>query len=147
MLMIDDIDMKIVEELAKNARIRFKDLAKKIGLSDVATMKRVRSLEKSGVLIKYTTIFNPASIGYSTISYTGINVKPERLIDVINKLKEKSCVKYLAVTSGDHDIIAVIWARDYEELVRIHEEIGGIDGVVSVYPSIIAKIVKNEVYY
>lgn len=145
--MIDNTDLKIVEELLRNARIRFKDLAKKIGLSDVAILKRVRNLEKTGVLLKYTSIVNPTSIGYSTVSYTGINVKPEKMIDVINELKGRGCIKYLAVASGDHDIIAVIWARDYDELAFIHDEIRRIDGVVNVYPSIVTKIVKNEAYY
>lgn len=145
--MIDEIDLKIIKELLRNARATFKDIALKVGLSDVAVMRRIKKLENNGVILKYTAIVNPYEIGYSKISYTGINVKPERLIDVINILKTKEYVKYLAVTSGDHELIAVIWARNGDELVAIHDEIKRIDGVTHVYPAIVAHVVKNEMFY
>jgi len=144
---VDEINLKIIDELLKNARVKYNELAKKIRLSDVAIMKRVKNLERNGVVLKYTSIINPAKIGYNMVSYTGINVKPEKMIEIVDELKNWECIKYVAVTSGDHDIIAVIWARDYDELVNIHEKIKGLEGVVNVYPSIITKIVKNEAYY
>jgi len=55
-------------------------------------------------------------------------------------------VKYLAITSGDHELLAVIWARDGDELQKIHEEIRSIEGVVNIYPAILADIVKAEAY-
>lgn len=146
-VVIDDVDLKIINELLKNARIKYNELARKLGLSDVAVMKRIKSLEKNGAIMGYTAIINPALIGYNMVSYTGINVKPENMIGVINELKKRDCIKYVAVTSGDHDIMVVVWARDYDELVSIHEEIKRIEGVINVYPSIITKIVKNEAYY
>lgn len=145
--MVDEVDLRIINELLRNARATFREVALKIGLSDVAVMRRIKKLESGGVILKYVTVVNPVEIGYSKISYTGINVKPERLIDVINELKAKEYVKYLAVTSGDHELLAVIWARDCDELVAIHEEIKRIDGVIQVYPAIVADVVKNEAYY
>lgn len=144
---IDEVDVKIIWDLVKNARISCSEIARKVGLSDVAVSKRIRRLEESKVILKYTAIIDPVKVGYTKISYTGLNVKPENLIDVISHLREKSYVKYLAVTTGDHNLMVVIWAKDGEELINIHEEMKKIPGVINVYPAIIADVVKNEVYF
>jgi Lrp/AsnC family transcriptional regulator for asnA, asnC and gidA len=143
---VDEIDLAIVKELSENARKAFSEIADKLKLSDVAVIKRVRKLESGGVIRRYALIVDPAKIGYKKISFTGINVRPEKLFEIVATLKAKDYVKYLAITSGDHELIAVIWARDGEELQRIHQEILSIEGVLSIYPAILADIVKAEQY-
>jgi len=143
---VDEIDLAIIKELSENARKTFSEIADKLKLSDVAVIKRVRKLESDGVIRRYALIVDPAKIGYKKISFTGINVRPEKLFEIVATLKAKDYVKYLAITSGDHELIAVIWARDGEELQRIHQEILSIEGVLNIYPAILADIVKAEQY-
>jgi Lrp/AsnC family transcriptional regulator for asnA, asnC and gidA len=143
---VDEIDLAIIKELSENARKAFSEIADKLKLSDVAIIKRVRRLESDGVIRRYALIVDPAKIGYKKISFTGINVRPEKLFEIVATLKAKDYVKYLAITSGDHELIAVIWARDGEELQKIHQEILSIEGVLSIYPAILADIVKAEQY-
>ncbi|ADG90861.1 Lrp/AsnC family transcriptional regulator [Thermosphaera aggregans] len=143
---VDEIDLAIIKELSENARKAFSEIADKLKLSDVAVIKRVRRLESDGVIRRYALIVDPAKIGYKKISFTGINVRPEKLFEIVATLKAKDYVKYLAITSGDHELIAVIWARDGEELQKIHQEILSIEGVLNIYPAILADIVKAEQY-
>jgi Lrp/AsnC family transcriptional regulator for asnA, asnC and gidA len=138
--------MFIIKELMENARKPFREIAMKLKLSDVAVIKRVRKLEERGVIRKYALIVNPASLGYNKISFTGINVKPDKLFEVASKLREKEYVKYIALTSGDHELLAVIWARDSDELKKIHEEIKNMDGVINIYPAILTDIIKADAY-
>ena len=142
--MVDEIDLKIIEKLAVNARATYSEIASEVGLSDVAVMKRIRKLEQEGVIRKYTVIVDPAKLGFSKVSLTGINVDPAKLFDVIEELKKRDYVKQLLVTSGDHSLIALIFARSSEEIMRIHDEISRIDGVLKVYPAIVSDIVKDE---
>jgi Lrp/AsnC family transcriptional regulator for asnA, asnC and gidA len=143
---VDEIDLAIIKELSENARKAFSEIADKLELSDVAVIKRVKRLESDGVIRRYALIVDPAKIGYKKISFTGINVMPEKLFEIVATLKAKDYVKYLTITSGDHELIAVIWARDGEELLRIHQEILSIEGVLNIYPAILADIVKAEQY-
>uniref|UniRef100_A0A7J3XYR4 Lrp/AsnC family transcriptional regulator n=1 Tax=Thermogladius calderae TaxID=1200300 RepID=A0A7J3XYR4_9CREN len=142
--MVDEIDLKIIEKLAVNARATYSEIASEVGLSDVAVMKRIRKLEQEGVIRKYTVIVDPAKLGFSKVSLTGINVAPDKLFDVIEELKKRDYVKQLLVTSGDHSLIALVFARSSEEIMRIHDEISRIDGVLKVYPAIVSDIVKDE---
>jgi len=140
---IDEKDMKIINLLLENGRISYSEIAKAIGLSDVAVIKRIRKLEQMGIIRKYTILIDPKKLGYKVVSITGIDVEPEYLFNILNTLKEKDYVKYLAITSGDHSIIAIIWAKDSDEVAKIHGEIAKMDGVKRVCPAIILDIIKE----
>ncbi|WP_434731312.1 Lrp/AsnC family transcriptional regulator [Thermogladius sp. KZ2Tp1] len=142
--MVDEVDLKIIDKLLKNARSTYSEIAREIGLSDVAVMKRVRKLEQEGVIKKYTAIVDPWKLGYSKVSITGVNVEPDKLFNVIEELKKRDYVKHLVVTSGDHNVIALIFARSSEEMIKIHDEISRLDGVVKVYPAIVSDVIKDE---
>ncbi len=96
-----------------------------------------------GVIRKYTVIVDPKKLGYKVVSITGIDVEPEYMFNIINRLKEKDYIVYLAITSGDHAIITIIWARDSDEMARIHEEISSMPGVKRVCPAILLDIIKE----
>ncbi len=51
---MDNIDRKIVRELQMNARLTNQELADRVNLSPSPCLRRVRKLEKSGVLTGYT---------------------------------------------------------------------------------------------
>ena len=140
---LDERDRRILEELMRNARVSYTELAKRLGISDVAVIKRVRRLEQQGVIKRYTIEVNPRSLGYRVVSYTGIDVEPEHLLEVAEELKKKPYVRRLSITSGDHDLMAVIWARDSEELRRIHEEIARLPGVKRICPAIVLEELKD----
>lgn len=139
---VDEKDLKLIEMLATNARITYTDMAKTLGISDVAVLKRVKKLE-SKVLKKYTIVIDPRKIGYRAISLTGIDVEPEKLFDVITKLRDNPMVKGICLTTGDHPIMAIIWAKDEDDLAKIHKEISAISGVKRVCPSIVLRTLKE----
>ena len=53
---LDHIDYRILGVLSANARIRNVDLAERIGLSPATCWRRVRTLEKQRVILKYHTV-------------------------------------------------------------------------------------------
>jgi Lrp/AsnC family transcriptional regulator for asnA, asnC and gidA len=144
-VVLDEKDLKILEILSKNARATYTEIAKEVGLSDVAVLKRVKSLEQKGIIRRYTIKVDNKKLGYNAVSITGLDVEPEKLFDVINYLKDKSYVKYLALTSGDHTVMTIIWARDSEELSEIHRALSALEGVKRVCPAIVLELFKDEV--
>ncbi|MEM0027168.1 MAG: Lrp/AsnC family transcriptional regulator [Ignisphaera sp.] len=139
---LDEKDKKIIERLSENARITYTELAKEIGLSDVAVIKRVKKLENR-VIKRYTIVVDPRSLGFRVISLTGIDVDPDKLFSVIENIKSRYYVKGLWLTTGDHPLMTIIWARDEEEMAKIHKEIGELDGVKRVCPAIVLKTIKD----
>lgn len=142
--MLDERDRRIIEILSKNARVPYSEIAKELGISDVAVLKRIRKLEARGVIKGYVARVDPSAIGLGAHSVTGIDVEPDKLFKVIEELKSIPEIKYLALATGDHMIIAIIYAQDAEKLASIHKRIEEIDGVRSVWPSVILQEFKKE---
>ena len=120
--MINEKDLEIIKLMRENSRIPYTELAKRVGISDVAVIKRIKKLERRGIIKKYTIIVDPKKLGYNSVSIVGINVEPEYIFPTISFLKDKEYVKYLALSSGDHTLMAVIWARNGDELAKIFQE-------------------------
>ena len=61
--MLDNTDMKILDELSKNSRITMKELGEKVHLTAPATSARVEKLEDTGVIEGFTIKVNRAKLG------------------------------------------------------------------------------------
>lgn len=61
--MLDNTDMRILDELSKNSRITMKALGEKVHLTGPATSARVAKLEDSGVIEGYTIKINQFKLG------------------------------------------------------------------------------------
>ncbi len=142
-MMVDEKDRIIISMLKENSRVSYSEIARKLGISEVAVMKRIKKLESNGVIKKYTVIVDYKKLGYNMVSITGLDALPEYLFSVIEQLKKKDYVEFLAITSGDHSIMVKIIAQDNDELTRIHREIESMQGVHHVRPAIILNVIKE----
>ncbi|ASJ08028.1 transcriptional regulator [Thermococcus siculi] len=141
--MLDERDRIIIEMLTKDARTPFTEIAKVLGISETAVRKRVKALEEAGVIRQYTVVVDPSKLGYNLVSLTGVDTLPEKIFEVASKLKELEFVRSVYLTSGDHMIMAEVWAKDGEDLSDIiSNKIGSIDGVTKVCPAIILEKLK-----
>jgi Lrp/AsnC family transcriptional regulator, leucine-responsive regulatory protein len=55
---VDQIDLKLLRELSKNSRIQLIDLAHKFNLDNMTIFHRIKKLEQSNVIIRYTADIN-----------------------------------------------------------------------------------------
>ena len=141
---LDDKDLMIVRMLVENGRAKFREMAEQLGMSDVAVKKRVSRLERSGVIIKYTAIIDPKALGYSVVSFTGVDVEPGELMTVARELASKEWAKGVWITAGDHAVMVEVWARDNAEMEGIIKEISSIPGVKRVCPAVVTETVKPK---
>src|SRR5690348_2474737 len=62
---IDSVDRKILAELQRDGRLTITELAAKVKLSVSPCHRRLRDLERSGVIRGYRAVVNPAALGFS----------------------------------------------------------------------------------
>lgn len=139
---LDEKDKKIISILLENARLPFTDIAKKLGITDVAVKKRLKKLEKNGVIKKYTVIVDPSKLGYQDVALVGVDTEPDKILEVAEKLSEKEYSRFVYLTTGDHMIMVEIWAKNNADLMKIIKEIGSLPGVKKVCPAIILDQIK-----
>lgn len=142
--MLDETDIGILEVLRKNARTPFLEIAKKLRISESTIRKRVKELEKSGIIKKYSAIVEPSKLGYGSVALVGIDAKPEKFLEVAKKLTEYDNVKFVATSTGDHMIMTEIWMENSNDLRNfISAKIESIEGVTRTCPAILMERLKE----
>ncbi len=139
---IDDKDRRIIEILSRNARSTFTEIARELGITDVAVKKRLTKLEQRGVIKGYTVIVDPEKLGYKNVALIGVDTEPDKILEVARRLAEKKYSKNVYLTTGDHMIMVEVWAGENGDMMRIIEEIGKLEGVKKVCPAIVLEKIK-----
>ncbi len=137
-------DVIILRELSANARVPITKIAKALSISDVAVKRRLVKLEESGIIKKYTYIANNKKLGYDIVALVGLNTMPDKILDVIKLIKDRDDVTFMALSSGDHNLLVEIWSKNSEELAKVVEDLRSIPGVAAVYPAIILDVIKEK---
>ena len=60
---MDALDLKVIQNLMRQARMTWSELAAALGLSAPAAADRVRRLEDKGVIQGYATLVDPTHLG------------------------------------------------------------------------------------
>jgi Lrp/AsnC family leucine-responsive transcriptional regulator len=71
---LDQIDRRIIGELATDGRVPFAELGRRVNLSSPAVAERVRRLENAGVITGYRAEIDPRALGYQLTAI--VRVKP-----------------------------------------------------------------------
>ena len=146
MTKIDDIDIKILRELRNNGRIAAADLSEKVGLSVTPVIRRLRNLEKSGIITGYVALINEAALGYAMSVF--VSVKLEKQVEEALHSFESAILQFPEVVdcwlmTGNRDYllrIATTGLKEFEELMI--ERLVKIKGVASIESSIPIRRVK-----
>jgi Lrp/AsnC family transcriptional regulator for asnA, asnC and gidA len=127
---IDETNKKILNMLQKNDKISYRELADKLELAASTIHNRVKKMIEEEIIKKFAAIIDPAKIGYNTIALIGLSVDPLKMNEIAGKIASFKETQLVAISSGDHDIIAQIIAKDEKALWNfINIKIKTINGV------------------
>ncbi|MFX0072333.1 MAG: Lrp/AsnC family transcriptional regulator [Candidatus Hermodarchaeota archaeon] len=127
---IDETDRKILNILQKNDKISYRELADKLELAASTIHNRVKKMIEEEIIKKFAAIIDPAKIGYNTIALIGLRVDPLKMNEIAGKIASYKETQLVAISSGDHDIIAQITAKDEKALWNfINVKIKTINGI------------------
>lgn len=148
MPMLDRLDKAILHQLQQDARISNTALAEKIGLSESATLRRVRRLEQSKLIRAYVGLVDQSAAGYPDNVFVQITLtgqQHEKLEAFENAVRQIPEVMECYLMSGESDYILrviVADARDYEHL---HSQyLTNLPGVARVHSSFALRTVAKK---
>lgn len=70
----DRIDAEILETLQENGRISNQELADRVGLSPSPCLRRVRQLERDGVITRYVALVSPEAVGLNVTAFVRVRL-------------------------------------------------------------------------
>ncbi|MEM1518044.1 MAG: Lrp/AsnC family transcriptional regulator [Nitrososphaerota archaeon] len=141
---LDEVDHKILAELIKNARVSYRELAKKLGLSVATVAYRVTKLQKSGLIKGFTTLINYEEMGYEITAIIKLVIKEGRLLEVQREIAaEKNVVAVYDVT-GEVDSIVICRFKDRQEMSAFIKRILKMPYVERSSTHVVLEVVKED---
>ncbi|WP_321392546.1 Lrp/AsnC family transcriptional regulator [uncultured Desulfuromusa sp.] len=144
---IDAIDQRILSALQKDGRLTYVQLADKVKLSESACLRRVRLLEKNGIIEKYVMLIDQTAIGKPGNVFVRVTLEGQQQEKLqyfgkeIGKVKE---VMECYLMSGDSDFLLRVIVRDNNDYMRLHNQLTSIPGVLRVQSSFALKTVVKK---
>ncbi len=127
---IDDLDLKILSELSKDANISVPRLSKKININSSVVYSRIKRLVKRGLIKKFTIVINDEALGFNVKALTGITMDSKLRDNVLGELFKIPEVREVAEVTGRFDVLVTMTARSLDEMHQIiSEKVGRIEGV------------------
>ena len=85
---LDKIDLRIIQVLAKDCRVSYRNIGSVVGLSTKSVRARIVKMVSGGVIEKFFVYINPAVLGYGTecILKMRHNEQAENVINRLNLL-------------------------------------------------------------
>jgi Lrp/AsnC family transcriptional regulator for asnA, asnC and gidA len=122
---LDEVDLKIIRALQRDARTNFADIAKECGVSVDTVSKRFKRLLKSKVARGTTVLLNPKSFGFDCVASFGIRVDYPHVQEVMDYVKKTQDVVFCAESMGRHNLFAIAVLRNVGRLSQLKESIKG----------------------
>ncbi|MEO8933178.1 MAG: Lrp/AsnC family transcriptional regulator [Xanthomarina sp.] len=121
---MDTIDEKIIQMLSKNARESFAAIGKAVDLSAPAVGKRVKQLEKKGLILGYTLKLNHDKLGHNTRAYINLKIHQSSTIKTAyNQIIRLEEVQRCDRITGEDSLCILAYFKSNKELVIMLERI------------------------
>ncbi|MEM2908142.1 MAG: Lrp/AsnC family transcriptional regulator [Candidatus Hadarchaeales archaeon] len=141
---MDSVDLKLLKMLNANARIPISKMGKEVGLSTSGVRRRIKLLERSGLIKGYTTIIDPKKLDRGLLAFVSVDIDFQGMQKLISRLSKSHEVCELHRTTGGHNLMIKIRVKDLESLNKfIKENIYSFDPVKNVRTVVVMETIKE----
>ena len=127
---IDNIDLKILSVLSKNAKMPYTEVAKKVFVSGGTVHVRMRKLEKMGVVRGTKLDIDYDKLGYNISSYMGIYLEKSFLYkETVKSLKKIPEIVEIHAITGQYTIFIKIICKDTSHFRNFLDTVHKVKGI------------------
>ncbi|MCC0647726.1 Lrp/AsnC family transcriptional regulator [Clostridioides sp. ZZV15-6598] len=144
---MDEIDLKIINSLKKNSRASTSEISRQVNLSIPAVSERIKKIEQSNIIQKYTIQINREKTKYKLLAFIFINTDLSKSIEEFKKtMLEYDTVLECHHISGEYDYLIKVLAEDTNELEKfISITLKKIRGIQKANTTIVLSTIKEEI--
>ena len=139
---LDTVDRRIVDLLREDGRMAFREIARRLDVSESMVRKRVGRLLSQGWM-KIQAISDPLQLGVPILATTYARVRPGQVEEVTDRIARHPAVRYVALGVGSHNVVVESLHADVEELHAFLTEELGHPGITSSETVHVVKIKKS----
>jgi DNA-binding Lrp family transcriptional regulator len=130
-------DDQLIALLRENARLSVSDLARRLNVSRTSAQVRLEKLERSGVIAGYTVRVSKEFDANRVRALVMIKSAPSNRATTEKSLSDFPNLTTLYSISGAFDLVAEISTRSVEQLDKVIDSIGALEGVDDTLSSVI----------
>jgi Lrp/AsnC family transcriptional regulator, leucine-responsive regulatory protein len=148
MVTIDDRDRQILHHIQRDASLAQAEIARRVGLSTAAVHERLKKLEASGIIRRWTAIVDGAAVGAGITAFVEVFLDHPRhepaLLARVTGLDE---VLECHHVTGEFSLLLKVRVRDMEALRQLLlHQLGALEGVSRTRTVMVLSTVKEETY-
>jgi Lrp/AsnC family transcriptional regulator, regulator for asnA, asnC and gidA len=143
-MVIDNTDKKILNVILENSKLSFRAIGKKVGVSVVTILKRVRNLEKEKIIKSYTAELDYEKLGYDVHVLINLRIAKGKLFEVENKIAKNQNVFAVYDATGNFDCLIIAKFKNRRSMDVFLKKIQAYDFVERTETSLILNTIKEK---
>lgn len=143
-LELDELDMRILSVLNRDARKSYRDIAREVDASISTVSNRVRRLEAEGVVKGYAPIIDESKVGYDVLAVIGVKIHKGKLLEVQRRIAKDDRVSHVYDITGEWDSVVIVHLKSTRDLDTFIKRLGSMEYVENTYTQVVLNVVKDE---
>ncbi len=140
---MDIIDVKILEVLQENSRVSISELSKRVSLSLSAVSERLKKLENSKIINKYTVILDPKLLGKDLSVLISIGLEStSQTKEFLNFVASEPEILECHYITGEYDYMLKVITSNTHTLESIMNRIKSFNGIKRTQTNVILSTTK-----
>ena len=119
----DDLDFQILQLLAQNSRIPTIDIAKKLNMTTITIIKRIKRLIELGVILRFHVTINWEKIDYKWFKVDLYLKDYNKINKILKYLETNPNLAYIDKTFGYADLELELIVKNVDQLKQIIEDL------------------------
>lgn len=141
---LDDTDYKLLDLLYLDSRMKYSEVADKLGVSVGSVHNRIKSLEERGVIKKFTVQLNPEKLDLDLTVVIEMQIEVAYLSEVNNELQKFTDIIALYNITGGTDILAIARFKNRRHMNEVLTSILKIKHITRTATHLALQILKEE---
>ena len=143
---LDNVDIRILDILQKDAQLSNLELSKRVNLSAPAVHARIKRLETEGYIKKHVAILNHEKLGFDLLCFVFMSTnmhqaeKLSLLEDTLMSMKE---VLECHCLTGEYDYLLKVACKDRKELEMFIRKLNEL-GITKIQTSLALREIKDS---
>jgi Lrp/AsnC family leucine-responsive transcriptional regulator len=134
---MDDIDLKLLASLARDAKQKYTDLAEELNMSAPSVHARVKKLEQSGYIKGYGIALDAGLLGLRVCAFVRVTTEGASCVDVCKYLKPLPEIEEAHSVAGEESLLLKVRTTDPAALSALLDRIRKVPGVRKTVTSVV----------
>src|SRR2546427_2533735 len=143
-LEMDDLNRRIPKASLMDARLSYRELGHKLGVSTTTIQSRTIKLKKAGIIRGYSAIYDHKKIGFQLTAITEVSVAKGKLLELEREVAKMPQVLAVYDVTGLTDAMVIAKFKSREELSRFTKALLAMPFVERTNTHIVLTTVKED---